>query len=238
MHVSVILPSYNEARNIVALVKSVAASIPKNYDYEIIVVDDDSPDGTYKSVRQAFRDNPRMIALLRTQDRGLAVSIRTGIETARGDYIVVMDTDFTHNPEEIPRLLHVAELYDIVSGSRFCPGGLMQSTSHYLCSLTFNWLVRIILRTQIQDNTGGYFAMRRTKLLALPLDRIFFGYGDYYFRLLHYAQRHGYSIVEIPAQYISRTKGQSKSNFIRMLFKYTTAMLRMKWQILRDMRER
>jgi dolichol-phosphate mannosyltransferase len=147
-----------------------------------------------------------------------------------------MDTDFTHNPKEIPRLLHVAELYDIVSGSRFCPGGLMQSTNHYLCSLTFNWFVRIILRTQIQDNTGGYFTMRRAKLLALPLNRIFFGYGDYYFRLLHYAQQQGCSIVEIPAQYISRTKGQSKSNFIRMLFKYTTAMLHMKWQILRDMR--
>ena len=234
MHVSVILPTYNEGTNIVSLVKSIASVVPANCEYEIIVVDDDSPDGTYETVRRAFRDDPRLVPLLRTQDRGLAKSIRAGIESARGDYVVVMDTDFTHNPEEIPKLLHVAELYDIVSGSRFCPGGLMQSTTHYLCSLTFNWLVRIILRTQIQDNTGGYFAIHRTKLLALPLERIFFGYGDYFFRLLHYAQKSNYSIVEIPARYIARTEGQSKSSFIRMFFGYTMAMFRMKWQILRD----
>ena len=238
MQLSVILPTYNEATNIVRLIESILSLVPKGCVYEIIVVDDDSPDGTYETVRQTFQGHQRIRPLMRTKDRGLANSIRAGIESARGASVIVMDTDFTHNPEEIPRLLHVAELYDIVSGSRFCPGGLMQNTTHYLCSLIFNWFVRIVLRTQVQDNTGGYFIMRRKKLLSLPLDRIFYGYGDYYFRLLHYAQKRNFSIVEIPARYISRSIGQSKSNFIRMFFGYTRAMLRMKYQILQDARER
>ncbi len=234
MHLSIVLPTYNEAANILRLIASIAAHIPSGTTYEIIVVDDDSPDGTYDIVRRACSDNPRVVALRRTTDRGLAKSIRAGIEETRGTKILVMDTDFTHDPEEIPKLLHIAALYDVVSGSRFCPGGRMQSTDHYICSLVFNWLVRVVLRTQIQDNTGGYFIISRSKLFALPFESIFFGYGDYFFRLLHYAQRRGYSIVEIPAKYISRTEGLSKSNFMRMFFMYTAAMLRMKWHIFRN----
>ena len=100
-----------------------------------------------------------------------------------------MDTDFTHDPAEIPKLLHVGEVYDIVSGSRFCAGGSMQDTQHYLSSLAYNWMIRLVLRTQIQDNLGGYFTMRREKLRQLPLDLIFCGYGDYFFRLLHCARK-------------------------------------------------
>ena len=234
MQLSVILPTYNEANNIVDLVKSIMMHIPSECSHEIIVIDDNSPDGTYELVQRAFRDVPKVQAILRTEDRGLAKSIRAGIEISRGEHIVVMDTDFTHDPEEIPRLLHIALIYDIVSGSRFCPGGLMQNTNHYLCSLIFNWLVRVILRTQIQDNTGGFFIISREKVFSLPVDSIFFGYGDYFFRLLHYAQKQGMTIVEIPAKYITRTEGQSKSNFLRMFFGYTKAMLLMKWRILRN----
>ncbi len=234
MQLSIVLPTYNEAANILQLIEAITARMPSGMNYEIIVVDDDSPDGTYDIVRQTHRANPRVVALRRTSDRGLAKSIRAGIEKSCGTKILVMDTDFTHDPEEIPKLLHIAALYDLVSGSRFCPGGRMQSTDHYICSLVFNWLVRVVLRTQIQDNTGGYFIISRNKLFALPFENIFFGYGDYFFRLLHYAQRRGYTIVEIPAKYISRIEGQSKSNFMRMFFLYTGAMLRMKWQIFRN----
>ena len=234
MHLSVILPTFNEANNIITLIEAIMAQIPQGIEYEIILVDDNSPDGTYALAQRTFGNHPQVRTMLRTADRGLANSIRAGIETSHGKHIIIMDTDFTHNPKEIPNLLHIAKLYDIVSGSRFCPGGLMQNTSHYLCSLAFNWLVRIVLRTQIQDNTGGFFIIRREKLFSLPIDNIFFGYGDYYFRLLHYAQKKNLSIVEIPAKYLARSKGQSKSNFFRMFFDYTMAMLRMKWHIFRN----
>jgi dolichol-phosphate mannosyltransferase len=125
-----------------------------------------------------------MSAILRTHDRGLAKSIRAGIDRSTADYIVVMDTDFTHDPKEIPTLLHVLQICDIVSGSRFCAGRRMNDLPHYMASLSYNWMLRVLLRTQIQDNSGGYFAVRRASLLLLPLDEIFLATAiissDYY----------------------------------------------------------
>lgn len=154
MKLSVILPTYNEAENIVELINTIIRNIPSYCGYEIIVVDDNSPDGTYLAVQDSFKDNEAIIALLRTTERGLAKSIRAGIERARGDQVLVMDTDFTHDPIEVRKMLHVGQVYDIVSASRFCQGGNMQDTQHYLASLVYNWMLRIILRTQIQDNLG------------------------------------------------------------------------------------
>jgi len=228
MKVSVILPTYNESDNIVALVKAILKVIPPDIEPEVLVVDDNSPDQTFNIAKDAFVSNPLVRVLLRTKDRGFAKSIRYGIENAQGDTVLVMDTDFTHDPIEIPRLLHVGLIYDIVSGSRFCSGGNMQDRSHYLASLVFNWCLRIILRTQIQDNLGGYFTMKRENILQLPLDKIFYGYGEYFFRLVHYAQHQGFTIVELPAQYRARSAGRSKSNFLKMLFTYSAAAIRLK----------
>lgn len=229
--VSVILPTYNESGNIVKLVSAVAANIPAGWDYQILVVDDNSPDDTLGAVKRAFGDDPRIVPILRTKDRGFAKSIRTGIESASGERVVVMDSDLTHDPVEIPKLLHVGDAYDFVSGSRFCAGGRMVDTTHYLLSMGYNWLLRLLIRTQVQDNLGGYFTARREMLLSLPLDEIFFGYGDYYFRLLHFVQKSGYAIVEVPAAYLLRSEGKSKSNWTRMLITYTLGAIRLKRRI-------
>lgn len=231
--VSIILPTFNEVDNIVDLIKEIIRHIPNGWQYEVIVVDDDSSDGTYEAVQVAFKGNNSIVPILRTAERGLAKSIREGITRAGGDRVIVMDADFTHDPVEIPRLLQVGQIYDIVSGSRFCAGGLMVDTAHYVASMLYNWILRIILRTQVQDNLGGYFTASRSNLLALPLDEIFFGYGDYFFRLLHFAQKKGLTIVEIPAQYLMRSRGTSKSNFAKMICSYSGAALGLKYRIYR-----
>ncbi|MBI3044307.1 MAG: glycosyltransferase [Betaproteobacteria bacterium] len=225
MRASVVLPTYNEAGNIVSLVEEILRNFPPDVDPEILVVDDDSPDKTCEVARKAFQANPNVRVILRTEDRGFAKSIRAGIELATGEWIIVMDSDFVHDPAEIPRMLHVACVYDIVSGSRFCAGGNMQDRTHYLASLAYNWFLRAVLRTQLQDNLGGYFSMKRETMLSLPLDDIFYGYGEYFFRLLYFAQRRGLKIVEIPAIYRARTYGASKSNFLKMLFTYSKAAI-------------
>lgn len=225
MKASVILPTYNEAGNIIGLVEEILAHFPPDVEPEILIVDDDSPDETYEVAKNAFAANRNVRILLRTKDRGFAKSIRAGIEQATGEFIIVMDTDFTHDPVEIPRMLHIARIYDIVSGSRFCAGGNMQDKKHYLASLAYNWLLRALLHTQLQDNLGGYFVMKRDKILSLPLDQIFYGYGEYFFRLLYFAQRGGLKVIEIPAIYRVRTYGSSKSNFLRMLFSYSRAAI-------------
>lgn len=226
--VSVILPTYDEAGNIVRLVHAILDVLPQEYEPEVIVVDDSSPDGTYDLVAREFAGDERVIAVLRTTEPGLAKAIRAGIERSTGDKVVVMDTDFTHDPAELPRLLHVAKLYDLVSGSRFCAGGAMQDTRHYFASLLYNWMLRVVLRTQVQDNLGGYFAVDRLVLFELPFDEIFEGYGEYYLRLLYFLLGRGFRLVEIPSHYRERTSGSSKSVFAKMLFTYVGAAVKLR----------
>jgi dolichol-phosphate mannosyltransferase len=231
--VSVILPTYNESGGIVELVNAVLASVPQGWECEVLVMDDNSPDGTYELVRSTFAGNPSVVPVLRTSDRGFAKSIRAGLEMARGERVVIMDSDYTHDPVEIPRLLHVGDVYDFVSGSRFCAGGRMVDTGHYVVSMLYNWVLRLLIRTQVQDNLGGYYTARREVLLGLPLDEIFFGYGDYYFRLLHFVQKAGLSLVEVPAEYLLRKQGKSKSNWARMLVTYTSGAIRLKLRVMK-----
>ena len=229
--VSIILPTYNESGNIAKLIRAVADNIPPGWDYQILVVDDNSPDDTLGAVTRNFGNDPRLVTVLRRTDRGFAKSIRAGIERATGEQIIVMDSDLTHDPIEIPRLLHVGVAYDFVSGSRFCAGGRMLDTRHYVLSMVYNWMLRLLIRTQVQDNLGGYFTARRDDLLSLPLDEIFFGYGDYYFRLLYFVQKSGLTIVEVPTAYLLRSEGKSKSSWTRMLITYTLAAIRLKRRI-------
>ncbi|MGA2256648.1 MAG: glycosyltransferase [Thermoguttaceae bacterium] len=226
MRVSVVLPTYNEIDNIVVLVESIISHVPREIQYEILVIDDNSPDQTYEAVRSAFSGNPAVVPVLRTSDRGLAKSIRAGVERTSGDLVVLMDTDFNHNPADLPRMLHLAQVCDVVVGSRFCAGGSMPDLLHYCLSLAYNWLIRIVLRTQIQDNLSGFVAIDAKLLRRLPYDVIFHGYGDYFFRLLHCSQREGAAVLEMPVQYLRRKAGRSKSVFWRLLFKYTYALFK------------
>jgi len=225
MKVSVILPTYNEAKNISRLITEIKNHIPASWESEIIVVDDNSPDRTHQVVQSDFQGDPSVKAILRTTDRGLGKSIRTGVEKATGEYILTMDTDFTHRPEEIPLMLHVVQKVDLVSGSRFCAGGQMEDTGHYVASFIYNLFVRLIIRTQIQDNLGGFWVARVEVIRPLPFDDIFFGYGDYYFRMLHHLQHNGAHVVELPSRYAARTDGKSKSNFLRLLFDYSAQVV-------------
>ena len=231
--VSIVLPTYNESGNILTLIDAIKEAVPPDWQYEILVVDDNSPDGTYELTRKRAALDDCVRAILRTTDRGFAKSIREGIERAEAAQIIVMDSDLTHDPAEIPRLLHVGQIYDIVSGSRFCAGGRMVDTTHYVISMLFNWSLCLLLRTQVQDNLGGYFTARREMILQLPPNEIFYGYGEYYFRLLYFAQKAGHSIVEIPSAYLLRGTGTSKSNWLKMFWSYSLAAVRLRLSVPR-----
>ena len=218
--VSIVLPCYNEADNIVPLVNEILAHIPETHTPEVLIVDDDSPDGTYARALEAFGGNPYVRCLRRTKDRGLAKSIRHGIESSTGTLIVAMDTDYAHDPVELPNMLHLVERYDCIIGSRFCAGGNMPSLKRYLASMLYNWGVRLIVQSQIQDNLSGFFCTRRQILMELDKDAIFQGYGEYFIRLLHYMQKRKYSVLEIPVVYRHRIYGKSKSNFLKMALTY------------------
>ncbi|MEK6853749.1 MAG: glycosyltransferase, partial [Nanoarchaeota archaeon] len=116
--VSVVLATYNERDNIIPLIAAVIKNLEKsgNYDFEIVVVDDSSPDGTSEVVRKAYAKNKK-VRLITRHERGLATAIRRGVEESKGDVIVMMDTDFSHDPLQLPELVGLALKYGVGNGS-------------------------------------------------------------------------------------------------------------------------
>jgi dolichol-phosphate mannosyltransferase len=225
-----VLPTFNERGNIVDLIDAIETQIvPSGIDLQIVVVDDNSPDGTAALVRErALKPGSNIQVHLRTEESGLASAIKYGIHKSSGDIIVVMDTDFNHDPKMILQMVEFLKYYDIVIGSRFVMGGGMEEEWRYKYSFLYNLFVRVTIRTQIQDNLSGFFAMRRDKLMRLDLDRIFRGYGEYFIRLLYYAWRQNYKMLEVPVFYVLRRHGKSKSRFLAMLQDYSKCVLELR----------
>ncbi len=228
--VSVVLPTYNERSNIIPLIEEIVGRLePLGLGLEILVVDDASPDGTAEVVRERFASDERVRLVVRRDERGLATAILCGLKQSAGDVVVVMDTDFNHDPAMLPQMVKFLEFYDIVIGSRFTMGGGMEEESRYYFSFLFNLFVRLVLRTQVQDNLSGFFAMVRSKLFRLDVDAIFHGYGEYFMRLLFLAWAAHLTMLEVPVYYQLRRHGQSKSRFGHMLWSYTRTVLHMRF---------
>ena len=216
--VSVILPTFNESRSIVALLDELRQALA-NGEFEIIVADDGSPDGTADLVEGL--GDPRIRVIRRPGPPGLAVSIRDGILASRGDEIVIMDSDFNHQVAYIPVLLENLRHYDCVMASRFLYGGGMQEAWRNSASWIFNIFIRIMTGGNITDCLYGYVAIKRKTLFACDFGRIFWGYGDYCIRLFYYLQKAKTPILQIPAQNGARRAGSGNRRFFWVLWKYT-----------------
>lgn len=225
MKASIILPTYNEKENIVELIYAIFQAIPADFSYKIVVVDDNSPDGTAQAVRQHFQDDPRVELFVRTQDRGLANAIRHGIDHSDGETLVFMDTDFNHDPILLPQMIELLDYYDIIIGSRFVMAGGMEDRFRQFSSLVYNYAIRILFRTPVHDNLSGFFSIRRRDLVSMDLDQIYYGYGDYFIRLLMIGHKRGYKMLEVPVFYRLRMHGHSKTQFLSTFTKYTLALL-------------
>ena len=228
MQISIILPTYNEKDNIVRLVEAIK-NLNIEQTFEILIIDDNSPDGTYQFSKDKLSDDKNIKIVLRKNIRGLAFSIKEGIEKSLGDHVIVMDTDFTHDPILIKKMISLRSQYEIISGSRYVPGGSMENQFHGKLSYYYNVMLKFLLKTKINDNLGGYFLIKRDLLNQLEFDKIFYGYGDYFFRLLYFSKNKNAKIIEIPAVYKQRIYGKSKSNFIAMLFKYFYAAVKLRF---------
>ena len=163
--ISIVIPTYNEAATIREFLDAVlAAAQHLSEPHEIVVVDDQSPDGTAAIIARSFADVPSIRVVPRTGIRGLGVAVRDGIARCSGDVILVMDADFNHDPRLIPYMIRLLDVFDLVVGSRFAPNGGMQEEYRHFGSFALNLFLRVILRTQIQDNLSGFFAIRRNDL--------------------------------------------------------------------------
>lgn len=225
--VSVILPTYNEKGNIVLLIDEIHSNLA-SYAHEIIVVDDNSPDGTFKEVKGL--NLPFVRPILRTENRGLANSIRCGLENAHADILVVMDSDFNHKPEYLPFMVDSLKYYDCVTATRFLYGGSMDSRIRHILSWLFNIFVRLVTVGQINDNLYGYFAIKKETIAKIDYDTVFRGYGDYYIRLLYFLQKDRVSILQFPAINGRRLSGVGQRDFLGLFWRYFRETIRLAFQ--------
>ena len=217
---TVVLPTFNEADNIVELISAVQTTLnAMRLTHEIRVIDDDSSDGTAEKVTELFGDTVHLT--VRKNQRGLASALLLGIEQARGEFLLLMDSDFNHKPSDVPRLLEHINSADLIVGSRYIKGGGMpHAPIRHKLSLMFNLFVRGVLRLPVKDSLSGFVCVRRTLLLRLPLSEIFTGYGDFCIRLLYIAQRSGLRVREVPVKYGTRLGGISKTRFFYHAIQY------------------
>lgn len=231
MKISVILPTYNEKESILLLIREISEILrPESHDFEIVIVDDNSPDGTYNLVQKEFAGNQHVVPLLRTTERGLASAILHGIRNASGDTVVVMDTDFNHPPNLIPLMVKITEYFDIAVGSRYVIGGGMETSKfRYLGSKIFNKCIHYSLGVKTTDNLSGFFAFKKGVLDGLNPEAIFYGYGDYFIRFLYVMQKQKRFILEIPVVYKDRKGGLSKTNLKKELLRYSATVIKIRF---------
>ncbi len=222
--ISVVLPCYNEKDNIITLIDEIHHYL-NDFSHEIVVVDDNSPDGTYDLVKN--KNYPFVILVKRLKDPSLGKSIRVGVESSSGDVVVLMDSDFNHRPEELPALLNGLQYFNCVIASRFVYGGFMSNKYRYIASWLFNVFVRVVTRNFITDSLYGYVAIRRGDLFKVDFDKVFYGYGDYCIRLLYYLQRNRLAMLQIPSVLGVRRGGAGNKHFVRTFILYTKETLKL-----------
>lgn len=227
--ISVVIPTYNEAKNIIPLLERVSSVLKKTKEtFEIIVVDDNSPDGTGDLVTNHVKTHPYIRLLMRTKDPGLGKSIGEGIRHAKGNIIIGMDADFNHDPKTIPLLLQKMKHADMVVASRFMQKGGMDDSFRFLPTYLFN-KATLFFGFPNTDNTSGFYAIKKEVIDTLGIDRIYYGYGDYHLRLVYCTKKQGYSIMQVPTYYQKRMYGNSKSKLIQMGIAYAKEIITLRF---------
>lgn len=218
MKLTVVIPTYNEAENIAALVSALfVLPIPS---LNVLIVDDNSPDGTGKLVEgliPAYQG--RMTVLHRSGKLGLGTAYISGFRLAieqGAEAIAQMDADFSHPPELLLDLLTVLKSCDVAMGSRYAPGGAVDERWPFWrkgLSSFGNFYARTVLNLPIQDTTGGFRLWRRETLIGMPLDRVRSNGYAFQVEMAYLAFRLGFSFQEVPFYFADRRWGQSKMSF-------------------------
>jgi dolichol-phosphate mannosyltransferase len=210
--VLVVIPTYDERENLELIVGRVRTATPA---VDILVADDNSPDGTGQIADRLAAADPQVHVLHRAGKQGLGAAYLAGFAWALErdyDVVVEMDADGSHQPEQLPRLLEALGRADVVLGSRWVPGGRVENwpPPRMLLSRGGNTYTRLALGIPVRDATGGYRAFRRTALLALDLEDV--ASQGYCFQVdqAWRAVQRGLRVVEVPITFVERVRGNSK----------------------------
>ena len=215
----VIIPTYNELGNLRPIVERALAATP---DVDVLIVDDDSPDGTGDLADVLSQADARVRVLHRAGKQGLGVAYRDAFGWARRHHytrVVEMDADGSHHPEELPRILALLDDHDVVLGSRWVPGGTVQNWSkgRELLSRGGNLYTRVALGIRVHDATGGYRGLRIEALDCIDVDAVASQGYCFQVDVVWRALQAGLRVVEYPITFTERTVGYSKmsGNIVR-----------------------
>jgi dolichol-phosphate mannosyltransferase len=211
----VIIPTYNECENVE---KMMATVLNLNSDFHLLFIDDNSPDGTAKLIKNEQETNSDRIHLIeRSGKLGLGTAYIAGFKWAiehKYDFIFEMDCDFSHDPNDLVRLLEACEKdqADVAVGSRYTKGGKVKNwpMGRILMSYFASVYVRMILFIGIKDTTAGFMCFRRKVLETINLDAIQFKGYAFQIEMKYAAKRKGFKITEVPITFIDRQFGESK----------------------------
>ncbi|MBW1740168.1 MAG: polyprenol monophosphomannose synthase [Deltaproteobacteria bacterium] len=222
--VLIVIPTYNEAENIEALVRAIKGI---RLPLDVLVVDDASPDGTGEIVERLMRQFEGLFVLHRPKKMGLGTAYIAGFQYAlahRYKMIMTMDSDFSHHPRYIPDLLAQSTAYDIVIGSRYVPGGGVQNWSIIRRAVSFvaNKLARAILGLSSYDNTAGFRLYNRRVLEAIHFDRIQSNGYAFLVEMLYLCKKSHFNIGEVPIIFEDRRVGKSKISKTEILMAMKT----------------
>jgi dolichol-phosphate mannosyltransferase len=210
--VVVVIPTYNEIENLPLIVPQVLAQDPR---IELLIVDDNSPDGTGKLADDLARQDPRVHVLHREAKQGLGPAYRAGLRGALelgADFVIQMDADFSHPPASLPALLSEIEQQDVVLGSRYLNGITVVNwpIERILISWFGNWYARKITGLPISDTTGGFRCIRRELLEKIGFERIRSNGYAFQIELNYRFMKHRARVKEIQFFFLDRTRGTSK----------------------------
>ncbi len=233
---TIVIPTYNEVENLPSLIDALfLLGLP---DLRLLVVDDNSPDGTAAAAARCGEAHAGRVAVLRRPGKlGLGTAYIEGFRRALDEgaqAIGQMDADFSHAPEYLPGFLDALESYDMAFGSRYIPGGRLDprwGPGRQMLSRFGNVYARAILRLNVHDTTGGYRVWRRETLAGMPLERIRSNGYVFQVEMAYVAQRLGFKPVELPIYFEDRRRGRSKMSLRIQL----EAALRV-WQVARTHR--
>ena len=209
----VCLPTYNERENLEAMVSALSEVLPD--DSRILVIDDSSPDGTGEIADRLAAERSDVDVLHRPRKEGLGPAYLAGFQRALelgADLVVEMDCDFSHDPNDVPRLVAAAEDADVVLGSRYVPGGGTRNWGllRRLISRGGSLYAQILLGLRIRDLTGGFKVYRRAVLETIDLDAIHSKGYAFQIEGTYRALRAGFRVVEVPIVFVDREVGGSK----------------------------
>jgi dolichol-phosphate mannosyltransferase len=208
----IIIPTYNEADNVSKIIPEVLA---QDEGFNVLIVDDNSPDGTARSIKEMQKTNSHIHLIERPSKQGLGTAYVAGFKYAliHGfDFVFEMDADFSHDPKSLLKLLTKAEEYDLVIGSRYISGVNVVNwpMRRLILSYSANLYTRIITGLPVKDATAGFKCYRRAVLESFNLDSIKSNGYSFQIETNYLAWKHGFRICEVPIVFTDRREGISK----------------------------